>query len=143
MSIADGVFALAVAMGVSGLVVDGVVRMVPDPQTDTYFHVESVRAVRRGDTADLWVDRSIHSPLHMTFSVRIMQQTDGGWREFCAVQSDPILYQPDAVIDHPVTLDWWTRGECASLPDGPARIVTTWAPTARNLQPVTYIAEVE
>ena len=59
------------------------------------------------------------------------------------MQSDPILYQPDAVLDQPVTLTWWTLGRCPVVPPGPSRIVTTWSPTARDMQPVTHITEVE
>ena len=143
MSITDGAFAIAVAMGVSGLMIDGVVSIVPDPQTSSLFEVHSIEAARHGDTASLWVDRTIHSPLHMAFSVRVMEGGPSGWREACSMQSVPILYMPDAILDQPVTLDWWTHGKCPKVPEGPARIVTTWAPTGRGLQPVTYTVEID
>lgn len=143
MSISDGLFALAVAMGVSGLVVDGVVSLVPEPKTQSLFEVHEIKAVRKDDTADLWVNRTIHEPLHMAFSVRLLQRFAGGWSEFCFMESKPFLYMPDAVIPQPVTLDWWTHGKCPTLPDGPARIVTTWAPAGRGLMPVTYTVEID
>ena len=142
MSIADGVFALAVAMGVSGLLVDGVVRMVPERNTEDFFQVHEIKAVRDGDGANLFVDRSILMPIHMGFTVRVMEKTPTGWRQYCGAPADPFLYQPDAVLDQPVTLDWWTWGKCPTLPEGPARIVTTWTPTARGLQPLSYTVEV-
>jgi hypothetical protein len=71
-----------------------------------------------------------------------MQATPQGWRQFCKAQSNPILYQPDSVLDQPVTLDWWTDGKCAILPEGRTRIMTTWAPLARGLEPVTFTSEV-
>jgi hypothetical protein len=143
MSISDGVFALAVAMGVSGLLADGVVRMIPETATDAFFSVQSITAKRDGSGANLWVDREIFAPIHMAFGVRVMQKVDVGWRETCAMQSEPILYLPDAIIDQPVTLDWWTHGKCHTLPQGRARIVTTWVPVAENLDPVSFIAELE
>lgn len=143
MSIADGLFAVAVAMGVSGLVVDGVVSLVPEPKTQVLFEVHEIRAERVGDTANLFVNRSIYAPVHMEPTVRIMEKTKGGWREFCFAPSSPFLYQPDAVLDQPVTLDWWTWGKCPVLPDGPARIVTTWSPAGRGLLPVTYTVEID
>lgn len=142
MSIADGAFAIAVAMGVSGLVIDGVVSIAPEPQTSRFFEVHEIKADRRDDTADLWVNRTIHAPLHMSFSVRIMEPAKAGWRETCSMESAPFLYMPDAFLDQPVTLDWWTHGQCPTLPDGPARIVTTWSPTGRGMQPVTYTVEI-
>lgn len=143
MSVADGVYALTVAMGISGLLVDGVVRMVPEHSTGDYFTVHEIKAVRNGESADLFVNRTIAAPLSMTFNVRIMEKVGGGWRQFCATPPFPaILYQPDAVIDQPVSLDWWTWSACPSLPDGPARIVTTWTPAARGFEPLTYTVEV-
>lgn len=143
MSVADGVYALAVALGVSGLVVDAVAGLAPRAKTSDFFEVASIRAERDGDSANLYVDRVIKAPIHMSFTVRIMEKTSGGWREFCSAPSSAILYQPSAVLDQPVTLDWWTWGKCPVLPDGPARIATTWEPSARGLEPTTTVVEVE
>lgn len=143
MSISDGVFAVAVAMGVSGLMVDGVVKIAATQDTSAFFEVREIRAERVGNTANLWVDRSIYAPIHMEFTVRVMQEMPDGWREACSMHGAPRLYMPDVVIDQPVTLDWWTLGQCKALPEGRARIITTWSPTARKLQPVTYTVEIE
>jgi len=142
VSLSDNLFAMAIAVGVSGLTVEGVSNLIPARTTADFFAVQDVRVDRDGAGAVLWVDRTIKRPVHMVYTVRIMQATPQGWRQFCKAQSNPILYQPDSVLDQPVTLDWWTDGKCAILPEGRTRIMTTWAPLARGLEPVTFTSEV-
>ena len=113
------------------------------PEVSVYFEIHDIRAERDGTGANLWVDRTIRLPLHMAYTVRVMERTPQGWRQFCEARGGPFLYQPDAIIDQPVTLAWWTGGECVTLPDGPARIVTTWAPAIKGLDPVSYEVVVE
>lgn len=139
---ADHVFAALVAFGVSGLVIDAGVKIMPKPQTSDFFAVQSVRAVRAGDTADLWVDRQIIRPVHMRATVRVLQWSRAGWREHCIAIGPAMQYAPDRVLDQPVTLDFWTWGQCPTIPEGRVQIETTWAPIAPGMVPVTVTAEV-
>lgn len=139
----DGLaFPFAIALGISAMGVDTAVRVMPRPQLSDAFEVRSIEAHREGETAILDVDRTIKRPINMQFSVRVMQRGPNGWIDTCAMTSGVIQYRPDAALPDPVTLDWWTWGECATLPAGQARIVTTWVPEPRGLEPVTVIAEV-
>lgn len=137
-------FAAAVSFVSFSIVTDGVKSTLPrdEPTTDRFFEVASVVAHRDGDTATLDVDRTIKRPFAMSFSVRVMEGVDGGWREFCAMQGPVIEYRPESVLPDPVTLDWWTWGQCATLPDGAAQIWTTWTPADDLLAPVSVVAEV-
>ncbi len=139
----DGVaFPFAIALIFAAMGVDTAVTVLPRADMDQFFEVQSVAAERQGDTAILHVDREIHQPLHMSFSVRVMSQGKRGWVETCAMSSGVIEYSPDNALPDPVTLDWWTWGECPTLPPGPARIITTWTPAVKGFDPVTVIADV-
>ncbi len=138
MSISDTAYALVVALGVTGLTIDGVVKMLPPPQTDDFFTVQQITAERSDNTALLYVDRDIIQPIYMTPSVRVMQESENGWKEVCAAIGPTILYQTDVTLDQPVTLDWWTWGQCVEIPEGKVKIVTTWAPRNTSLEPLTY-----
>lgn len=131
------------ALAIAGSTFMSIVQVMPKPSTADYFEVGYVTGQRMDGTAELTVDRAIKAPLHMRFSVRVMEQQARGWSQFCAMSSDAaILYQPDAVLPEPVTLEWWTWGECPALPEGPARIITTWTPTDAGFQPVTAITDI-
>jgi hypothetical protein len=139
----DGLaFPFAVALAVAAMGVDTTVSIMPRPQLSDAFEVRSVTAERAGDTAILKVDRTIKRPINMQFSVRVMQKGPNGWIDTCAMTSGVIQYRPDAALPDPVTLDWWTWGECPHLPAGQSRIVTTWVPEPREMEPLTIIAEV-
>lgn len=119
------------------------VQVMPRPTTADYFDMRYVLGSRVGNSAVLEVERTILAPIHMRFSVRVMEQVPDGWREVCGMSSESaILYQPDAVLPDPVTLDWWTWGECPTLPPGPARIITTWTPISEGFQPVTTLTDI-
>lgn len=140
----DGLlFPFAIAIGVGLMGVDTAVTLMPKPSLDAFFRVDSITAERVGDTAVLHVNREILHPLHMTFSVRVKAKGAHGWVETCAMTSGVILYQPDAELPQPITLDRWTWGRCPELPEGPAMIVTTWAPDSPALEPLTVITEVK
>ena len=142
MTSGDTMYAALVALGLSGLAVDGVVRIMPVPQTADLFEVHSIRIERDGGGANLWVDRTIHAPVTMAPVVRVLAWTDAGWRQTCFATVPPFQYQPEAVIDQPVTLDWWTWGQCPELPQGRARVVSTWTPHVRGADPISYSVEI-
>lgn len=142
-AVTDTVYALMVAAGVTGLAVDSMVKVAPKPVTADFFDVREIKAERAGSGALLWVDRDIHRAVYMAATVRIMAQTNSGWREYCISDGPTILYNPAAVLDQPVTLDWWSFGKCPYLPPHRAMIETTWVPRDGSLEPVTKQVVVE
>ncbi len=140
----DGLaFPFVMTLAFAMLGVDTGLSLAPRASLSDFFAVNSLTAEREGESAILTVDREIKRPLHMEFSVRVQVRRGTGWVDDCAMSSGVIAYSPDAELPDPVTLDWWTWGECPTLPAGPARIVTTWAPDPPGLEPLTVIAEVE
>lgn len=136
-------FPIVIAFGLSGIAIDMMTHALPKPATEQFFELRNITAIRVGNTALLTVDRSIHAPIDMSWSIRVMEETGEGWMQFCTAQSGVFQYRPESVLPRPVTLDWWTSGQCPTLPDGPARIVTTWTPRRAGLDPVTSIVRVE
>lgn len=140
----DGSFAyLALAAAVMNVSVVTGLRPLIMPRTSDHFEVASVDAARMGNTAELRVSRQIHSPIVMEYTVRIMAEAKDGLRLFCSAHGGPFEYHPRAVMPDPVTLDWWTDGQCKAIPDGAVQIITTWTPADPALKPVTVIARVE
>ena len=140
----DGLaFPFAITLVFAMMGVDTAVSVLPRAATDDFFTVQSVTVERAGAGAVLNVDRTIKRPIHMEFAVRIMGRGKSGWVETCTTQSGPILYLPDAELPDLITLDWWTWGKCPNLPEGPARVITTWIPEPQGLGPVSIVSEVE
>ncbi len=140
----DGfVFVSIAAFVMNGVVVAGLQPIIM-PKTSDFFEVHSVTAVREGDTAVMLVDRTIHKPIPMSFVVRVLSVTEDGAEQVCITPDSGVFeYQPDAVLPVPLTLGWWTSGHCPTLPDGPARIITTWKPDYPGLRPLTVTVEVQ
>ena len=139
----DAIYGLAVSIGVVGLVTDSVVKLAPPPVTADFFEVAEIRAEREGDTASIWVNRTVHRAIYMTATVRVMQPTRRGVEQVCIADGPTILYRPEAVMPQPVDLDWWTWGHCPMLPEGRTVIETTWTPRGAALEPVTVEVTVE
>lgn len=142
-AVADTVFAMMVAAGVTGLAVDSMVKVAPKPVTADFFEVREIRAEREGDTASIWVNRTVHRAIYMTATVRVMQPLRHGVEQVCIADGPTILYRPEAVMPQPVDLDWWTLGHCPILPNGRTVIETTWTPRDPALEPVTVEVTVE
>lgn len=49
----------------------------------------------------------------------------------CEATAQPFLYRPGAELPHPVTLEWWTGGDCGDLPAGEYQLDTCWTLTNR------------
>lgn len=118
--------------------------------TADYFEPLDIDAFRVGDTAAIYFNRTIHRPVTMSFTVRVMELTPNGWSQFCHMEGPPIEYIPTAVLfdknapmNGSVGLDWWTYGKCAKLPDGDAQIWTTWEPKQVGLLPVSIKVDVK
>ena len=151
MSIGDVLFynAASIAAASSMLLIGQSQIAAPTEVTSEFFEVHSIQAERVGDTAVLFVDREIHAPITQSFTVRVMELQDGQWSQFCQMESEPIEYRPNvALVDKAspiaggVSLDWWTYGKCATLPEGQAQVWTTWTPQAFGLYPVSYVFDV-
>ena len=139
----DAIYGLAVSIGVVGLVTDSVVKLASPPVTADFFEVAEIRAEREGDTASIWVNRTVHRAIYMTATVRVMQPLRHGVEQVCIADGPTILYRPEAVMPQPVDLGWWTWGHCPILPDGRTVIETTWTPRDGSLEPVTKQVVVE
>ena len=139
--IGEGAWWMATAAIVSGLITTAIPGFLPHKRTADFFEVHEIYAQRAGTGADMYVDRTIKAPVQMSFVVRILGWTGAGWKQVCIMEGGPLLYRPDAVIDNPVSLDWWTNGKCPELPSGRAMIETTWKPV--GLAPLTVSVEVE
>lgn len=134
----DLAFSVAVAFGITGLAIDAVNKIAPDPTTETAFEIHSLEVERMGNTGVIHFERKINYPIVMTFSVRVQEQTPQGYVQTCKTHSiPPFEYQPDAALPDTVTLYWWTDGACSELPDGAGRISTTWTPADDTYDPVT------
>ena len=138
----DMAFNFASALAVAGSAFVGLTHLVPRPNLADYFEVTKLDAVRQGDTAILHVARTIKQPIYMGFTVRVLADGREGWVEHCAMSSGTILYQPGRVLPDTVDLDWWTWGQCKTLPEGRALIETTWSPNG-GLPPKTVTIEVD
>ena len=141
-SIGDTAFATLVSFGVVGLAITGLHDVFPKPRTSDFFQVHSIEAERVGSDVILHVDRDIHIPIEMSFSVRVLRYAGGGYREHCRMSAVPFEYQSDAMLPDVVTLAWWTHGACPDAPANALRISTTWTPVDARFAPVTVNVEV-
>lgn len=132
-----------ISLGWAGLTLDTAVSFAPRATLENFFEVHSIEAERVGNTAVLRVDREIHAPINMAYTVRVMAVENGKYQQVCKASSNSFLYMPQAELPDQITLDWWTDGECPELPDGPSQIITTWDPDPQGLDALTVIAEVE
>jgi hypothetical protein len=136
------IYTVLVASGLVGAAMTHTVPLMPRPGLERYYEVESVTADRVGNEVHLHVDRAIHAPITMSYSIRVFQMTHSGAVLSCVAQGGPFRYRPDAVLPNPVTLDWWTGGHCPEIPPGQAQIETTWDPIIPDYKPITVTTEV-
>ena len=73
----------------------------------------------------LFVDRAIHRPFVGEWSVLVRRFDEGEWTIVCAA-SGVSDYRPDAALPDPLTLDWWTNGQCGTPSPGRYLISTIW-----------------
>ena len=137
------VYTVMVASGLVGAAMTHTVPLMPRPGLERYFEVQSVTAERDGGKVLLHVSRQIHAPITIAYAVRVFTMTREGAVLICAAQGGPFRYRTDAVMPNPVTLDWWTNGQCPDAPPGQVQIETTWDAIAPDYPPITVTAEVE
>lgn len=136
-------YSMLVASGLSAAAVAQVIPWMPRQDRADYFEVASITAERAGNTAVLDVSRQIKKPVMMTFDVRVFRVDDRGAHLVCTGHGGPYSYRPDAVLPVPITLSWWTNGECRDLPPGRIEIETTWDPVSPDFPPISITTEVQ
>jgi hypothetical protein len=142
-AVSDMVYALSIAAALTGQTFTLLSQHVPAATTADFYEVRSVRAVRNGDSATLIVDRTVKREVPMSYAVRVFQVDDRGAHLVCTADHGPYLYRPDALLPSPVTLEWWTGGDCREIPPGHVEIETTWNPRLPGLPPVAITTRVE
>lgn len=71
------------------------------------------------------VDRVIHRPFRAEWSVLVRAYEGAAWVVWCTAHGAGD-YRPDAALPDPLTLEWWTDGECKTPPPGRYIISTIW-----------------
>jgi hypothetical protein len=92
-----------------------------------WMSVERVVAFDGVANADviLDVDRVIHRPFRAEWSVLVRGYDGGRWVIWCTAHGAG-NYIPTAALPDPLTLEWWTDGECVTPPPGRYMISTIW-----------------
>lgn len=79
-----------------------------------------------GEPLVLIVDREIKRPVYGEWTVTVRRQQDGGWHLECIARGSGD-YLPQATLPTPLTLEWWTEGQCSIRRAGTYFVTTTWA----------------
>ena len=93
-----------------------------------WFEVNQIRILPAPENGPviLEVDRKIKRNFSADWHVVVRRLTpEGSWVITC-VADGATDYLTKAVLPKPLTLDWWTNGECPTLPAGTYRLHTTW-----------------
>jgi hypothetical protein len=80
---------------------------------------------QQGGPVVMAVDRSVHRSFRGHWSVTVRQWDGAGWVTYCNAQGSS-NYRADARFPVPLTLKWWTDGQCYDLSPGKYRITTRW-----------------
>lgn len=131
MNISDMIAPMAAALSVTYAAMNGATAFIGakaaasagDFLVVSRLHVDSVRV---GEPVTMQVEREIKRPFLADWSVVVRTVTPEGLQQHCEAQSPPRDYSPDARLPDPLTLDWWTGGQCAPLPVGQHLVSTTW-----------------
>lgn len=80
-----------------------------------------------GKPALMEIDRTIHRPVTMEWTVEVNRETMGGFYAYC-VQSGQNDYRPGSSLPAPteLNLDWWTWPRKCDLPAGRYQVETTY-----------------
>lgn len=81
----------------------------------------------QGEIVPIDVERVIHRPFDGTWTVLVRRWEEKGWVVECAAHGGG-EYETDALLPAPLTLKWWTNGECsgAELKPGRYMLITKW-----------------
>lgn len=95
--------------------------------TDWWMRVERVLVFDAPADAPILmqVDRAIHREFRASWSVLVRRYGGGGWEVVCTARGGGD-YRLDSLLPDPVTLSWWTDGQCETLPPGRYFVSTIW-----------------
>lgn len=71
------------------------------------------------------VDREIRRNFIADWAVVVRRYVGGAWTVECTARGTSD-YRPTAALPDPLTLDWWTEGECPNLRSGRYLVSTIW-----------------
>jgi hypothetical protein len=78
-----------------------------------------------GASVVMEVDRTIRRPFTAEWRVLVRRYTGAGWEVVCTANGGGD-YRPDAVLPSPLTLNWWTNGQCSTPAPGQIMVSTVW-----------------
>jgi len=84
-----------------------------------------VADVPLGDSVIMDVDRIIRRAAFGEWTVVLRRQQASGWNVHCTAEGQGD-YFPGAALPDPLTLEWWTEGQCEPKLPGLYFITTTW-----------------
>ena len=92
-----------------------------------WFEVDSVRVLdsKTDEPIRMLVDRRIHREFHGNWSAQVRVQRLDGDQVVCPA-SGAQYYKRSSVLPTDVTLEWWTDGDCKTLPAGRYVVETVW-----------------
>lgn len=88
------------------------------------------------------VDRQIHRAFTAEWDVLVRRKKDdgSGWVIVCQARGRS-NYRPDAILPDPLTLAWWTGGQCPTPPAGRILVSTIWTIDAGAGRTKAVVAE--
>lgn len=79
-----------------------------------------------GNDVFMVVDRNINRPFVAEWNVLVRQQAGEGWTIVCTARGKSV-YRADSILPDPLTLDWWTDGQCPYVKEtGKTFVSTIW-----------------
>ena len=105
------------------------------PTASFYFTANHMMVPDSPQGADvvLFVDREIKRPVYGRWTVTVRRYEGEGWSLACPPARGSSDYFPQASLPDPLTLAWWTDGQCEISDPGRYFITTTWAFEPRRL----------
>lgn len=92
-----------------------------------------------GEEIFMEVERIIMGEFVADWSVVVRWRGEDGWEVSC-VANGRGNYKPEFQLPDPMTLSWWTGGQCATPPPGEIFITTLWKIEARPEQPTIVVS---
>lgn len=80
---------------------------------------------REGEPVLIEWDRTIHRPFVGDWSVVVRRVAPRSLTVQCEARG-VVDYLPTATLPEPLTLEWWTSGQCPALTPGRYRVSTIW-----------------
>lgn len=113
------------------------------PPASWWHDAESMVAsdAELGDPVILYVNREIKREVPGEWEVTLRRKSGDGWVIVC-VAPGTSYYRPNSALPSPLTLDWWTAGQCAPPAPGLYFVSTiwtfdpTWLPGQRKTSPL-------